>query len=111
MPTPVYVLSECCPVGCSVEVIALRARDTGLNFAYCDGCGCTWSRPSEALFSSGLNEVVPISQRAPNGVTFPSHIDIGSSGFLAFVLRTVTDSEWGRTEQEISDLVEKDPQN
>jgi hypothetical protein len=90
MEAEVFVVSECCPVGCGFDVILLRARDSGAIFAYCEGCGCTWSDPGAARFKRGLNEIMPPHVVARDGVELPSHSDIVQAGFEMSVVRTVT---------------------
>jgi len=90
-----YVVSECCPAGCGVEVVLLRGRPTGGLIAYCELCGCAWSDPGDAQLERGLNAVLPAWALAPEGVELPRAGDVRTAGFAASVLRTLPVSdEW-----------------
>jgi hypothetical protein len=89
----IFVVSECRPVGCGFDVILLRARHTGLIFAYCDGCGCIWSYPAASRFEQGLNEIIPPHVVARHGVELPSGRDVVETGFEAIVVRAMPVSD------------------
>jgi hypothetical protein len=93
MEAKVFVVSECCPVGCGFDVILLRARDSGTIFAYCEACGCTWSDPGAARFERGLNEIMSPYVVTRDGVELPSHSDVVAAGFEMSVVRAVLVSD------------------
>ena len=97
MRAELFIVSECCPVGCGFDVILLRARQTGVVFAYCDSCGCTWPDPAAARFEQGLNEVIPPHVLGRNGVELPSRRDVVAAGFEGAVVRAVPASDSWRT--------------
>ena len=88
-----YVVSECCPVGCGIEVVLLRALPSGRLIAYCELCGCVWSDPANAQFEHGLDEISPPWVLAPEGIELPGGGDIHDAGFAASVLRTMQVSD------------------
>ena len=94
MEVEVFVVSECCPVGCGFEVFLLRARDSGIVFAHCEACGCTWRDPGEARFDRGLDEIKPPYDVTRSTVELPSRRDVIDAGFERFVLRVepITDA-------------------
>jgi hypothetical protein len=93
MEAEVFVVSECCPVGCGFDLILLRARYSGVIFAYCEACGCTWSDPGAARFDRGLNEITPPYVLARDGVELPRRSDVIDAGFETSVLRAVPVSD------------------
>ena len=100
MEPEIFVVSECCPVGCDFEVILLRARQRGGIFAYCHACGCTWSDPALARFERDLNEIAPLHVRACNGVEFPNRSEIVAAGIEQTILRTMAVSDGWRADIE-----------
>jgi hypothetical protein len=103
MKAEVFVVSECCPVGCGFEVLLLRARHSGVIFAYCNGCGCTWSDPAAARFDRGLNEITPAYVLARDGAELPSRADVIGAGFEMSVLRAVPVSDpWRAVVEELN---------
>ena len=89
----IFVVSECCPVGCGFDVILLRARLSGTIFAYCETCGCIWPELGAARFDTGLNEIIPPYVVARDGVELPNRNDIVSAGFETAVLRATPVSD------------------
>jgi hypothetical protein len=93
MEAEVFVVSECCPVGCGFDVLLLRARDSGILFAYCEACGCAWLDPGASRFERGLAEITPPYVVTQGTVELPSCSEVVEAGFENFVLRTEPVSE------------------
>jgi hypothetical protein len=100
----ILVISECCPVGCSFEVVVLRALPNQDEFAYCDGCGCTWNSPAETQFVAGLNQIVSLAERAPMGVALSGASD---SVFGRATLRSIETNDWGNTVEALNSDIAK----
>ena len=97
MTTDLYVVSECCPVGCGIEVVLLRARPSGRLIAYRELCGCVWSDPASAQFEHGLGQLTPPWALAPGGVDLPGSGDVQAARFGESVLRTMPVSkDWAK---------------
>jgi hypothetical protein len=100
-----YYASEMCPVGCG-EVIFLKARDTGLIFCHCTGCGCNWDNPEHAQIENGLNEINAITKFAKEGVVLPVKDEIVCAGYGAFIIDHF-DGEAAYTADEINEYAYK----
>ena len=104
-----YVVGECCPVGCGIEVVLLRARPGGRLIAYCELCGLVWSDSANAQFAHGLDEMIPPWVLAPEGVEFPGAGDIQNAGFAASVLRTMpTSDSWTEGLDDLNTLIRRE---
>lgn len=109
MAAEVFIVSECCPVGCGFDVILLRARHSGDIFAYCEACRCTWSDLGAAQFDHGLNEIIPPYVVAPDGVELPRRADVVAAGFEVTVLRAVPVSDsWRAVIEEVNVQIERE---
>lgn len=109
MEEEVFVVSDCYPVGCGFDVILLRARNSGIVFAYCEACGCTWSDPGAARFERGLDEITPPHVVARDGVELPSRRDTVDAGFATFVLRAESVSGcWRATVERINVEIDRE---
>lgn len=86
-----YIVSNCCPVGCGVPVIVLQAVDSGRLVCYCDLCGCAWSSPKESQLEAGLEDVNSLAEIAPKGVRFASHDAIVAAGWQPMVVESSED--------------------
>ncbi len=87
----IFVVSECCPVGCSHAVVVLRALPNQDEFAYCDSCGCTWNSPAQTQLDAGLSQIVSLAERAPMGVALSV---VSDSVFGRAALRSLKTNEW-----------------
>lgn len=96
------IVSNCCPTGCGVPVVILRARLTQTLFCYCDLCGCAWASPAEALFEAGLNQVVGIAQFAPAGVDLVSRNQLVQPVWPNAVIGELADSDWENSAEELN---------
>jgi hypothetical protein len=103
----VFVISECCPVGCGGEVVALRDCRSSAVFVYCDACGCTWATPEAAQLDSGLEEITGPEERAPAGVAYPTVAEIMATPFGGKVLRSVPQSTWRLDLGELNAYIER----
>ncbi len=102
MASELRIVSSCCPAGCGDDVILLLARRTGIVFAYCHLCGCTWADPMAARFERGLQEVTPLWARAPYGVDWPAATEITAAGLDHAILRTASAADWFTTLDELN---------
>ncbi len=84
------VVSECCPVGCGVEVFLVQSRKDGHVYSYCSLCSVIWRHPLEAR-SDELNEVLDLAKHQPEGFSVPNDEEIAAAGFGEFVLRQTAD--------------------
>src|SRR5688500_7362374 len=108
MEAELFVVSECCSVGCGFEVVLLRARHSGVIFAYCEACGYTWSDPGAARFDQGLNEIIPPYVLARDGVELPRRADVVAAGFETSVLRAVPVSDsWKSVIEKVNVQIEQ----
>ena len=95
MRVPPLIISECCGIGCGMDVAILRGRGSGTLFCYCIGCGCTWLDPAEAVWGVPVNETVDCSDRAPFGVDLAELTDIvGGSAWSGAILRRTSYFDW-----------------
>lgn len=106
MPDLLFVVSECCPVGCGTEVIVLRRRDTGALFAYCDACGCAFADAVAAQFRTGLDTVVSAAEAAPKGVDLPQQKDLADTAFSSATLHSMPAAAWGTSVEELNSAIE-----
>ena len=102
MSQPIYICSEMCPVGCG-WVVFLQGKTNGVVFCYCTGCGIAWADPRETQFDSGLNDIRHIKDFSPEGVSFPQKSAIALSGLEPWVIRSISQAEFGYTEAEINE--------
>jgi hypothetical protein len=89
-----FCVSECCPVGCGMPVVLLASRTANRLFCYCDGCGCVWQTPADAKFEVGMNDVVDVSEFAPDGVEPPSRQSIIDAGLAGAVIADIEEDDW-----------------
>jgi hypothetical protein len=106
MPDQLFVVSDCCPVGCGAEVVVLRRRDSGALFAYCDACGCAFVDAVAAQFSTGLNTIISAADAAPKGVEFPRQEDLANTGFSSAALRSIPAAAWGTSVADLNTAIE-----
>jgi hypothetical protein len=105
MESKVYVVSECCPVGCGVDVVLLAVLDRQTLFAFCDSCGCTWADPRDAAFERGVNEITGLPQRAPGGIELATGDQVKAAGLESIVLKVVSDREWYSNLKELNEHI------
>jgi hypothetical protein len=105
MESKVYVVSECCPVGCGVDVVLLATPHTHKLFAFCDSCGCTWADPAEARRERGVNEITGLPERAPGGIELASLDQIKTAGLEALVLKSYSERDWYSTLKELNEHI------
>lgn len=94
MEGPSLIISECCPVGCGIDVAVLRARQTAELFVYCIGCESTWTRPAEVRPGAPLDGVVGLAVRAPGGAELASLSEVAAAGWSAFIIRSRSPFDW-----------------
>jgi hypothetical protein len=90
----VYIVSECCPVGCGCPVILITCRADGRIWSWCDACDCAWEHPSQARFESGLNAIQEPTAFTKGGVVFPTSDEVERAGLSSYVISTAPDSEF-----------------
>ncbi len=88
-----HCVSDCCPVGCAMRVVALQSLDDRSLFCYCDSCGCVFRSPAEAQFEAGLNEIAEPAEFAPNGVASPSKEQLDQVGWGSSIIETFEDDD------------------
>ena len=99
---PAFCVSECCPVGCGIPVVLLKARDSGKVFCYCHLCGCSWDTPAETQLDAGLWTCTPAEIVAPSGVELPTHAEVALAGLADGVLCELSDTEWYSSTERIN---------
>lgn len=90
----VFVASDCCPVGCGMDVAMLRAGDGGSLFCYCIGCGCTWLDPADAQIGAAFNEAISITCRTAIAVQMASRLDLEEAGLWNAAIRESSSYDW-----------------
>jgi hypothetical protein len=91
----IFVVSNCCPVGCGFPVILLKDLVEDRLWSYCDACGIAWEHPSEARLEPGLNTFHDFQkQHADGGVRMPSADEVAQSNVEKFVIRIAQESEF-----------------
>src|SRR5262245_20595263 len=98
----VCIVSDCCPTGCRVEVLLLRARATQTLFCYCDSCGCAWCSPGDAQFDAGVTEINGPEQFAPAGVELVPRSRLNQAEWFTAVIHEFPDSDWGGSVDDIN---------
>jgi hypothetical protein len=111
MGSELLIVSECCPVGCGIDVVLLRAREATLLFAYCNLCGGTWLTPDAVQPGRGLYEITPPWIHAPRGVELPSRGDAIARGFGEAILRTMPISAWTTTLDSVNGAIARELSN
>jgi len=97
-----YVVSECCPVGCGGPVVLLRSISNGIPLCYCYDCGCAPPTPQESQFSSGLYSIAGPGRSAPAGVDTPTAQEVRTWGLAGDVLRGMAASQWGTSVERVN---------
>jgi hypothetical protein len=81
-----YSAGECPVCPGSGALLYLKAVRVDAFFFFCPLCGCAWARPPAAV-----DEINPLRDFAPDGISLPLDTDAASSGYN---LREVPLADW-----------------
>jgi hypothetical protein len=80
------IVSECCPVGCSIDVFLAKSRKDGHIYSYCWACGVMWRYPLEARLGATTGEAWDPREHLPQGFALPTDTEIVTAGLSEYVL-------------------------
>jgi hypothetical protein len=80
------IVSDCCPVGCSIDVFLVISRKDGHIYSYCWACGAMWRHPLGARWGDTAGEMLDPLDHLPQGFALPTDTEIITAGFTKYVL-------------------------
>jgi hypothetical protein len=78
--------SDCCPVGCSIDVFLVKSRRDGQIYSYCWACGVMWRHPLGARWGDTAGDALDPRAHLPEGFGLPTDAEITTAGFSEYVL-------------------------
>src|SRR5678815_4377075 len=85
-PLRLYSAGDCPVCADSGAVLCLKTAQSGRLIFFCTGCGVAWWTPPPVRT---LDEINSLKNLAPEGVRFPSDLEVLDSGFDLFLVEEI----------------------